>query len=136
MNKIKLWFRYRYLRYKIKKINAIKNKRFSELTERQQRGIIAFKAALYNRKAKLFVNRTKNFSYIYIPSEKLFIRLGRGSMVIANGQYFDISLQDYEYDYLVKLYDKKLDRIRQQWDDSILSKTTNNLDKLIKKLQK
>ena len=136
MKRIKLLIWYKYLRYKVNYNNWKLANRFDNLNARQQKGILAFKSALYNKKAKLFVNRTGDVSYIYVPQEKLFIKLSDKYMIIANGRYFDIALPEYEYKYLVFLYDKKLNRHRNQWEESILNNTLTSLDKLINKLQK
>lgn len=131
------WFYYRIIRYKIKHIQWINKQRRIKLSEHQIFAIDIFKKAITDSDSILLVDRLTDTSYIHIPNKKLFLKLEFKELTITNSKYnYYIPIPEYEYKMLIHLFDKKLNRVRTQWENSIIEKTSLSLNKLLKELNK
>lgn len=129
------WILYKYLRYKIHRKNWIDAQRKTQLNQVQLYAINIFKKAVFDSESLLLVDRLAETSYIHIPARKLFIKLEVKELTITNSKYnYFIQIPEYEYKQLINIFDKKLTKIRRNWELSMLEKTTDSLSKLLSSL--
>jgi hypothetical protein len=74
----------------------------------------------------------------YITNKQLdiFIILDRGSISITNHIYhYDVVTNDRNWERLIKMYDGKVETIRQEYEDQIMSQITHSLHKIQDKIK-
>ena len=66
----------------------------------------------------------------YIKNEEkgLFIIIDRGTISLTNHVYhYDVNLTERNWERLIKMYDGKVETIRQEYEDEIMSQIENSL---------
>ena len=74
--------------------------------------------------------------YIKNSSMDLFIILDNHTISITNHIYhYDVTINDRNWDRLSKMYDGKVETIRQEYEDQIMSQIEHSLENIIKKVK-
>jgi ABC-type phosphonate transport system ATPase subunit len=74
----------------------------------------------------------------YIKNEELdlFCILDHGTISITNHVYhYDVVVNDRNWERLSKMYDGKVETIRQEYEDQIMSQISHSLENIIKKVK-
>ena len=74
----------------------------------------------------------------YIKNEELdlFCILDHGTISITNHVYhYDVIVNDRNWERLSKMYDGKVETIRQEYEDQIMSQISHSLENIIKKVK-
>ena len=74
----------------------------------------------------------------YIKNEEkgLFIIIDRGTISLTNHVYhYDVNLTERNWERLIKMYDGKVETIRQEYEDEIMSQIENSLHIIQNKLK-
>jgi len=74
----------------------------------------------------------------YIKNEEkgLFIIIDRGTISLTNHVYhYDVNLTERNWERLIKMYDGKVETIRQEYEDEIMSQIENSLHIIQDKLK-
>ena len=74
----------------------------------------------------------------YIKNEELdlFCILDHGTISITNHVYhYDVNVNDRNWERLSKMYDGKVETIRQEYEDQIMSQISHSLENIIKKVK-
>jgi len=74
--------------------------------------------------------------YIKNAELDLFCILDNGTISITNHVYhYDVIINDRNWERLSKMYDGKVETIRQEYEDQIMSQIEHSLEKIIKKVK-
>ena len=74
--------------------------------------------------------------YIKNSTLDLFLILEGKTLSITNHVYhYDIVISDRNYDRLTKMYDEKVETIRQQYEDEVMSQIVHSLDIILDKIK-
>ena len=74
--------------------------------------------------------------YIKNAELDLFCILDHGTISITNHVYhYDVVVGDRNWDRLSKMYDGKVETIRQEYEDQIMSQISHSLENIIKKVK-
>jgi hypothetical protein len=74
--------------------------------------------------------------YIKNAEKGLFIILDRGTISLTNHVYhYDVNLTERNWERLIKMYDAKVETIRQEYEDQIMSQIKNSLHTIQDKLK-
>lgn len=74
--------------------------------------------------------------YIKNAELDLFCILDHGTISITNHVYhYDVNVNDRNWERLSKMYDGKVETIRQEYEDQIMSQISHSLENIIKKVK-
>ena len=74
--------------------------------------------------------------YIKNSEKGLFIILDRGTISLTNHIYpYDVVISERNWERLIKMYDGKVESIRQEYEDQIMSQTKHSLHIIQDKLK-
>lgn len=74
--------------------------------------------------------------YIKNAELDLFCILDHGTISITNHVYhYDVVVNDRNWERLSKMYDGKVETIRQEYEDQIMSQISHSLENIIKKVK-
>ena len=74
--------------------------------------------------------------YIKNSEKGLFIILDRGTISLTNHIYpYDVVISERNWERLIKMYDGKVESIRQEYEDQIMSQTKHSLHTIQDKLK-
>lgn len=74
--------------------------------------------------------------YIKNSEKGLFIIIDRGTISLTNHVYhYDVNLTERNWERLIKMYDGKVENIRQEYEDQIMSQIQNSLHIIQDKLK-
>ena len=74
--------------------------------------------------------------YIKNSAMDLFLILDKGTISLTNHVYhYDVVINDRNWDRLTKMYDGKVETIRQEYEDQIMSQIEHSLENIIKKVK-
>jgi hypothetical protein len=74
--------------------------------------------------------------YIKNTDKGLFIIIDRGTISLTNHVYhYDVNLTERNWERLIKMYDGKVETIRQEYEDQIMSQIKNSLHTIQDKLK-
>ena len=74
--------------------------------------------------------------YIKNSEKGLFIILDRGTISLTNHIYpYDVVISERNWERLIKMYDGKVETIRQEYEDQIMSQTKHSLHIIQDKLK-
>ena len=74
--------------------------------------------------------------YIKNSDKGLFIIIDRGTISLTNHVYhYDVNITERNWERLIKMYDGKVETIRQEYEDQIMSQITHSLHIIQDKLK-
>lgn len=135
---IKLWLRYRFARTRVvfRKLNryfetAMDSK--LEESETKDLAITIVRRAIANPTSTMLIAPISGTRYIHF--DEIFIKLNENLITIVNGTYtYQISISDKETEALLDKFNFRLEFIRKQWENSIMTKTKKSLGNILDEL--
>lgn len=111
-----------YSRYKIS------NNYSENISETAKLSLIICRTLIRNEKSKFLIAPLSGKRYIKNEDLGLFIILDDKHISITNHIYhYDVVFQQREWDRIVNMYDNKTEKIRQQFEDEIMSQINCSL---------
>ncbi len=111
-----------YSRYKIS------NNYSENISETAKLSLIICRTLIRNEKSKFLIAPLSGKRYIKNEELGLFIILDDKHISITNHIYhYDVVVQQREWDRIVNMYDNKTEKIRQQFEDDIMSQINCSL---------
>ena len=94
------------------------------------------RSLITNPDSKFLLAPLSGKRYIKNPEKGLFIILDRGTISLTNHVYhYDVNLTERNWERLIKMYDGKVETIRQEYEDQIMSQIKNSLHTIQDKLK-
>jgi len=94
------------------------------------------RALITHTDSKFLIAPLSGKRYIKNPTLDLFLILEGKTLSITNHVYhYDIVISDRNYDRLTKMYDGKVETIRQEYEDEVMSQIVHSLDIIIEKVK-
>jgi len=113
-----------YLRARLKFKKMIQKK--TELEENQKIASNIIIRAISRPNAKLLIAPISGTKYIHV--DDIFIKMDYDGVSIINGRYsYDLSLPNAEMALLIRRFNIRLEKTREDWDAIINSKTNHSL---------
>lgn len=111
-----------YSRYKIS------NNYSENISETAKLSLIICRSLIRNEKSKFLIAPLSGKRYIKNEDLGLFIILDDKHISITNHIYhYDVVFQQREWDRIINMYDNKTEKIRQQFEDEIMSQINCSL---------
>jgi hypothetical protein len=94
------------------------------------------RSLIVHSKSKFLLAPLSGKRYIKNEEKGLFIIIDRGTISITNHVYhYDVNLTERNWERLIKMYDGKVETIRQEYEDEIMSQIENSLHIIQDKLK-
>jgi len=135
-NFIKRFLKRTYVKWTLlnRKIN---NPNYDKVSETQKK-CMSITRVLITHPDSLFLSAPLSHKrYIKNSTLDLFLILEGKTLSITNHIYhYDIVISDRNYDRITKMYDEKVETIRQQYENEIMSQIVHSLDIILDKIKK
>jgi len=112
------------------------NPQENQISETQKKCMAIARALITHTDSKFLIAPLSGKRYIKNPTLDLFLILEGKTLSITNHVYhYDIVISDRNYDRLTKMYDGKVETIRQEYEDEVMSQIVHSLDIIIEKVK-
>ena len=124
-----------YVKWLIWNRNSI-SKEEKKVSETQKMCMSIARSLITHAESKFLLAPLSGKRYIKNAELDLFCILDHGTISITNHVYhYDVVITDRNWDRLTSMYDGKVEGIRQEYEDQIMSQIEHSLENIIKKVK-
>ena len=124
-----------YVKWLIWNRNSI-SKEEKKVSETQKMCMSIARSLITHPESKFLLAPLSGKRYIKNAELDLFCILDHGTISITNHVYhYDVVITDRNWDRLTSMYDGKVEGIRQEYEDQIMSQIEHSLENIIKKVK-
>jgi hypothetical protein len=106
-----------------------------KISETQKMSMSITRSLITHPDSKFLLAPLSGKRYIKNSEKGLFIILDRGTISLTNHVYhYDVIINDRNWERLTKMYDGKVETIRQEYEDQIMSQIEHSLHKIKDKI--
>lgn len=106
-----------------------------KVSETQKMSMSITRSLITHPDSKFLIAPLSGKRYIKNTEKGLFIILDKGTISLTNHVYhYDIVISDRNWERLIKMYDGKVETIRQEYEDQIMSQIEHSLHKIKDKI--
>jgi hypothetical protein len=107
-----------------------------KISETQKMSMSITRSLITHPDSKFLLAPLSGKRYIKNSDKGVFIILDRGTISLTNHVYhYDVVINDRNWERLTKMYDGKVETIRQEYEDQIMSQIEHSLENIIKKVK-
>lgn len=112
------------------------SKELQKLSETQKMCMSIARSLITHPDSKFLLAPLSGKRYIKNSEMGLFLILDDRTLSITNHIYhYDVVINDRNWERLTKMYDGKVENIRQEYEDQIMSQIEHSLENIIKKVK-
>lgn len=124
-----------YVKWLIWNRNSI-SKEDKKISDTQKMCMSIARSLITHPESKFLTAPISGKRYIKNAELDLFCILDHGTISITNHVYhYDVNVNDRNWERLSKMYDGKVETIRQEYEDQIMSQIEHSLENIIKKVK-
>lgn len=124
-----------YVKWLMWNRNSI-SKEEKKVSETQKMCMSIARSLITHPESKFLTAPISGKRYIKNAELDLFCILDHGTISITNHVYhYDVNVNDRNWERLSKMYDGKVETIRQEYEDQIMSQISHSLENIIKKVK-
>jgi hypothetical protein len=106
-----------------------------KISETQKMSMSITRSLITHPDSKFLLAPLSGKRYIKNSDKGVFIILDRGTISLTNHVYhYDVVINDRNWERLTKMYDGKVETIRQEYEDQIMSQIEHSLHKIKDKI--
>jgi len=106
-----------------------------KISETQKMSMSITRTLITHPDSKFLLAPLSGKRYIKNSDKGVFIILDRGTISLTNHVYhYDVVINDRNWERLTKMYDGKVETIRQEYEDQIMSQIEHSLHKIKDKI--
>jgi hypothetical protein len=106
-----------------------------KISETQKMSMSITRSLITHPDSKFLIAPLSGKRYIKNSEKGLFIILDRGTISLTNHVYhYDVVINNRNWERLTKMYDGKVETIRQEYEDQIMSQIEHSLHKIKDKI--